>query len=330
MDGVPEVQTDDSRTYADAFSEASVDDGKGAAGIGDPGQPPTGDQPVVNQGEPSEKPEEGAAAEPGQPAEQPPQAQAPPTQQPIDPSKLDPVMLYNQMQQDRALMVQRFQTLQGMFRAEKEAWEKEKAELVQSRTAPAPAADDLSELTDEEKQAIQDYELEFDTISKAEAIKRKALVAQLKKEMQGNFDLFKGALMEIAETLRSTTDQSHFGSIRDAHPDFENLRDSGEIVKWIESQPRYLQPGLVAVYKEGQASDVIDLIGRFKKETGLVKNTTPNAPRPNPNRDDLNKRIQNLTVVSDKRIPVSTDAKPGADSFEDAFKEASASGIGSR
>ena len=68
------------------------------------------------------------------------------------------------------------------------------------------------------------------------------------------------------EDLERIAKEKYFNTIRNAHPDFDNLRDSGKIVAWIQKQPSHLRDSLLKTYNEGDADSVIALLNQFKKD----------------------------------------------------------------
>jgi hypothetical protein len=68
------------------------------------------------------------------------------------------------------------------------------------------------------------------------------------------------------EDLERLAREKYLNAIRSAHPDFDNLRDSGKIVAWIQKQPRRLRDSLLKTYNEGDADSVIALLDQFKKD----------------------------------------------------------------
>jgi len=73
------------------------------------------------------------------------------------------------------------------------------------------------------------------------------------------------------EDLERIAKEKHFNTIRSAHPDFDNLRDSGRIVAWIQKQPRRLRDSLLKTYNEGDADSVIALLNQFKKDNNSTR-----------------------------------------------------------
>src|SRR4030042_1308445 len=72
------------------------------------------------------------------------------------------------------------------------------------------------------------------------------------------------------EDLERIAKEKHFITIKSAHPDFDNLRDSGRIVAWIQKQPSRLRDSLLKTYNEGDADSVIALLNQFKKDKNRI------------------------------------------------------------
>lgn len=246
---------------------------------------------------------------------------------------------------------QRYRTLQGILRHEKEQWEAEKAQLTsqigaaKTPVAPAPSATSteaastfIESLTDEQKSQLEEYEQDFDVVSKMEGLKRSMELGKLRKE----FDSWKA---EIASQLSAQSTQltpvikdiaerereSHFSTIKSGytredgtsvpgHPDFETYRDDGSLLAWIESKPKYLRPALTEAYSQGSAQDVVDLFHDFKRDSNLTTTQTraTNVVAMNP---ATAIRKQALTTVNTRRGAVATGTAV-ADDYEGAFDEA--------
>ena len=73
------------------------------------------------------------------------------------------------------------------------------------------------------------------------------------------------------EDLERIAKEKYFNTIRSAHPDFDNLRDSGKIVAWIQKQPRHLRNSMLKTYNEGDADSVIALLNQFKKDKSSTR-----------------------------------------------------------
>jgi hypothetical protein len=243
---------------------------------------------------------------------------------------------------------QRYKSLQGVHKHDKEVWETErttlikKAEKVLAPQIPAAAApienqlkteekkiDALQSiydlLTPEQKDALKEYDEEFDVVSKMEGLKREAALKELRKEIE----TFKAEVMSQlapAQTMLQETKvereerakEEHFGAIAKAHSDYETFRDDGSILKWIETKPKYAQKAMIETYKAGTTEDIIDLLTDFKKENNI------GPPPDNPVVDINIKREQKrqaLTAVTTKRGAVNA-VMPANNDFESSFEEA--------
>lgn len=84
----------------------------------------------------------------------------------------------------------------------------------------------------------------------------------------------------------------HLNAIHAVHPDAETVVNSNEFAKWVQSQPSYIQPSIVAVVENGNASQINELLTNYKatltpppktddvqaKADDIIKNTTPDVP----------------------------------------------------
>ncbi len=239
---------------------------------------------------------------------------------------------------------QRWKTLQGIHKHDKEAWEVEKArlesELLAAKTPPAPPPPPTPEirtpeseglsmdhlLTPEEKQQMAEYDQDFDTVSKMEGLKRKRELAVLESKMEALKTSIETRISQVTETIapiakdiEERTLDSHFSAIRTGHPDFETYRDDGSIKTWIEKKPKYLQPALMRTYSEGSAEDVIDLITDFKRDSNIpITSSSENIVDINSRREQKRQALQS---VASRRAPVQSSHAVATD-FDAAFDEA--------
>lgn len=247
---------------------------------------------------------------------------------------------------------QRYKTLQGIYRHEKDEWLNEKERLLsaleaaktakpaeQSKTEETEADIKLKELlasldlTPEQKAQLAEYDEEFDVVSKMEGLKRKSEMARLKVELHEMLQGFKKEFATqlkpaqefIDETQKSREEaekNKHFQTIANAHPDYTKYRDDGSIRKWIESKPAYLQKGLIEQYTKGTAEDIVEMLNDFK----LENNITGEDPKLDPENADAISRAKAekkkvLTSPVTKRAAVNA-AMAVATDFSGAFDEA--------
>jgi hypothetical protein len=232
---------------------------------------------------------------------------------------------------------QRYKTLQGIHRHDKEVWESERADLLakiqaSSQPVPEPTAKEaaavsafIDSLTPEQQEQLKEYEQDFDVVSKMEGLKRSIELGKLQKDL----DNWKAEVMEkitsqseqfnpALKMVEEVEKEVHFSSIRTQHPDFEQYREDGSIKAWIEGKPSYLQPALKYAYAQGNSKDVVDLISDFKRESNIQ---TQGADNVVPITSTKAARKQALTSVTTRRGAVNT-GKAIMDDYEGAFDEA--------
>jgi hypothetical protein len=57
-------------------------------------------------------------------------------------------------------------------------------------------------------------------------------------------------------------------TIRDVHPDLDEMVNTGVLRTWINQQADYMRPHLDTIYKSGTPDQVIDMVKRFKEASG--------------------------------------------------------------
>lgn len=248
---------------------------------------------------------------------------------------------------------QRYKTLQGIHKHDMDNWKEERLTLLAQieearKTVPAPEkkpetaipADLEDSLSEEDKEALSQYEVDFDVVSKMEGKKRDREMKKLRVEFEGFIQNIKDELKTefvtqlapatalVAETqaereIKSELD--HFAAIRVGHGDFETYRDNGSITKWIETKPAYLRKSMIETYERGAADDIVDLISDFKTENNIpITQPSPDAT----NVVDINARKEAkeakklaMTAVPTRRGAVNASMSVASD-FEGAFDEA--------
>jgi len=241
--------------------------------------------------------------------------------------------------EDEETYKQRYKSLQGVVKHDKESWDIEKGALLQqvndANTNALKQAEPekkvtkafVDSLTDEQKEQLKEYDKEFEVVAKMEGLKRDTEFAKLRNEMVEWKESLVTRLNEqvapVIESNESIKEASHFSTLKEAHPDYETYRDDGSLQEWIDSKPSYLRNALQAVYDDGEAEDTIDLIADFKTENDITLETNTTIV---PNADELEKkRLQKknaLRTVKTKRGAVNV-VKADAEDYDAAFDEAS-------
>jgi hypothetical protein len=175
---------------------------------------------------------------------------------------------------------QRYKTLQGIHKHDRETWETEKAKLLSDleeakkpKTPEKPIPETTEEkkivadafidsLTEEQKEQLAVYEQDFDVVSKMEGIKRKVELGKLRKEMMDTFDIWKKEFVtKLTETetnltsriapavkLAEDSDQeAHFSMIRDGY-----VREDGTEVLGHADFEKYRDDGSLMTWIESK------------------------------------------------------------------------------
>lgn len=235
---------------------------------------------------------------------------------------------------------QRYKTLQGILRHDREAWELEKAqqeaktaqlleELEQLRVTTSASSSEKSaaveafvdSLTDEQKAQLDEYEKDFEVVSQMEGLKRNIERNKLRKEL----DDWKKDIMSKLEAqitpfttrINEKDEEAHFEYIKSRHEDYEAYVEDGSLMEWINSKPKYMRPSLLEVYNKGVQEDVVELFSDFKRETGV-------GTRQQDTGDVLHKKERKklaLTSVVTRHGAINT-ATGVAQDYDAAFDEA--------
>ncbi|MHA3112891.1 hypothetical protein [Acinetobacter sp. ANC 4193] len=84
------------------------------------------------------------------------------------------------------------------------------------------------------------------------------------------------ALSPLHQQQQISAEQAHFNEIFTAHPDAESIVESQEFGNWISKQPSFVQSAYQTVLDQGNAAQVVELLGLYKAETQSTQAAQPN------------------------------------------------------
>lgn len=84
------------------------------------------------------------------------------------------------------------------------------------------------------------------------------------------------ALSPLHQQQQISAEQAHFNEIFTAHPDAESIVESQEFGNWIGKQPSFVQSAYNTVLNQGNAAQVVELLGLYKSETQSTQAAQPN------------------------------------------------------
>lgn len=115
------------------------------------------------------------------------------------------------------------------------------------------------------------------------------LQALIRKEAKALVGTEIGSLKPELETLKASeakrkadaaekAKESHWTTLKTAHPDYRELVDNGKLDDWIATKPSITQPALLRVRNEGNAGEVIEMFDLMKADLGMKSPQTANEP----------------------------------------------------
>lgn len=152
-----------------------------------------------------------------------------------------------------------------------EAREAERSKAVETKPEPAPAP--VSLYSDDETARMKKYEEEWPDIAKGEELKRRQEYNHLVEHI---FKEVRNYLAPVMETVDRHSTDSTYAQLTARVSDYDEVVQ--KIPAWIESQPTFLKEAYSRVANEGSVADVVDMINRYKKETGAQTAAPAAAP----------------------------------------------------
>jgi hypothetical protein len=174
----------------------------------------------------------------------------------------------------------------------------------------SPEGDD----SDDAAEAINEFTTEYPSLEKpikaiATKMAEKIVKAELTK-LQPQLD----ELGSRAAKEDEVVSEDHFSDIREAHPDYEEIRDSGKLKVWIEKQPSFVQYGFETVIKSGTADEIIDMFDRYKGKASQSSQTQQQKAKA--------KAKAHIAVDGESGGPRIPKDKKSKDDFDGAWDEA--------
>lgn len=179
----------------------------------------------------------------------------------------------------------------------------------------------LKELTNDYKDVTELFQLQSKQMAAVISKEVARQVAQIKSE-------FEQQLQPVQSSVQRTAAQQYDDVVKSAHPevyDAEKSKEFGDaLVDWVKNQPAYLRDAYVQAFQSPDAQDAVDLITRFKNETGRAAEAQAEAPASTPvaskSQDtERDKKLRQMVQPDSRQTKVS-DSKDPLD-FEGGFNE---------
>ena len=168
----------------------------------------------------------------------------------------------------------------------------------------AKAVDSLPD--GEEDAVVKEFLEEFPTLEKPLKTMVKQAAEKLLQEKLSHLDQIETRVEKVEKTQVDSDTQAHAQKILDAHPDWHQIYDSGDLDEWIKEQPPLLQRTLNQVIQDGSTEDVINMFDQYKaaNKTSEEKNTNSNSGRSKSKRAAAMEAVPAKTSGPPKAKPV--------------------------
>lgn len=204
------------------------------------------------------------------------------------------------------------------------------AEKPEAKKEPEP---EKPALTEEEVARLKELNGEWKDVSEMVALQLKSVSDTISKEVAKQVSAikqeFEQRLQPVQQSVEMTALDRYDAAVKEVHPEVYDKEMSkafgDELVEWVQKQPAYLRNAYAEAFGSPDPQDAIDLITRFKNETGKVAEESkgepeePAAPAETASKADKDNRLKLM------KKPTSRQTK-GAESddpldFEGGFKE---------
>ena len=207
---------------------------------------------------------------------------------------------------------QRMSSWEGRIKAANKAKEEAEAKLNGDDSKHGKVDKTTPEEDEEADTILSEFITEFPSLEQPIKIMAKKIAGSM---IESKLADLTPKLESIEEHTKEESSKEHFDKIKKAHEDYEKIYDSGALNTWIESQPKFLQPGLQVVIEEGTAEEIIEMFDAYKKIVGHTKSDNKDISK--------SQKLKNLEAVNASSAgPRKEKKKADKDDFDSAWDEA--------
>jgi len=244
---------------------------------------------------------------------------------------------------------QKYKSLQGMIESKQRETEtltgrvkefEDKLKAIDEAGKGEPKSDVVTE--EQEDPQLQEYLKDYAYVSANEAKLRQKELKVLKKEILEEiskaYDIPIKSVEKLIEERTEDKSVEHVGRIIEAHEDYGKDFTDKDVKGWVDTLSSTRKKVYMEVMAEGNTDEVIDLISDYKEANNIVTPKKKEAEDDPPEEEgedgkkvevekgkkEKDKRLESLEVVRGKKTPVGGGGSKKAETFEDAFDEASA------
>jgi hypothetical protein len=228
----------------------------------------------------------------------------------------DPAAMVSRLSAENAKLKQRMASWDGRIRAaEKKA---EEAERKLKGNKEGQGASDTASLTDDDPE-LSDFFQEFPDLEGPITKVAEKIATKIVENRIGSVEETVGT---VQDTLEEESNTKHRKAIIKAHPDFENIVESGALETWIAKQPTMLQPRYNDIVASGSTEEIIEMFDSYKKSARVKSssNTPSSDTSKGKGKSKKNQRKKNIEAVpASSNGPRVKGKGPAKDDFDGAW-----------
>jgi hypothetical protein len=194
------------------------------------------------------------------------------------------------------------------------------AEAIAATKAAEPVKEEPAapEQTPEEIAAEAQYRKDWPEHAERQDQLKKEL-AEIKALLATTVENIKGQIAPVIESAHTSAEEKHINTIYGAHADADKIYP--DVLKWIDTQPKFLQDAYKQTLEKGSAVSVVELFDTYKTVAGL---------KATPEEEDPAKKAAEEAAAAEKAdrlkrmegtgtVRTSATAEEDADDFDSAF-----------
>lgn len=220
-------------------------------------------------------------------------------------------------------MEQRMKSWEGRIKSANTRAKAAEKKLKQAQAKQDKASkDDLPD--DFDDAVLSDFIDEFPSLEKPiRALVKKVVNQAVTAKVDGDLGEVKAKVETIEKSKAEADTQAHTARILEAHPDWETIYESGDLTKWINDQPTYVQTALNQVIESGTTEAIIEMFDQFKAAQALDEDqTTPTSQSQSTGRSKSKRAADMQAVPAKTGGPPKQPPKKDQQDYDSAWDEA--------
>jgi len=155
---------------------------------------------------------------------------------------------------------------------------------------------------------LRDTDPELAEIFDKRDMSHREQIRALEGKIEGLTKTITDKLAPFESSMEDMAEDSHFKAITDAHSDFDQIIDSGELERFVNTVPSFMRGEYQRVFANGTSQEVIDLVQSYKDIKGIA---TPSSETGKvPSKEEAEKIIADAEEKASGKTPTSLSEVP--------------------